>query len=96
MVVTCSSCAMKYDDARASTVCPHEPLMSDADLKQKDAGQKLLGKDVMFAHQVNDKTASVYRVYACGWSGMLELHGLAGEYAPHLFVVMTAAREVHA
>jgi hypothetical protein len=84
MVVTCSKCNLRYDDARRLTYCPHSKLMSDDDMKQKIAGLALIGKFVCFRHMLD---GPAYRVQSVGWNGMVSLEGMTGEFAPHLFVV---------
>lgn len=44
---------------------------------------ELIGKDLCFAHEPN---GPVRRVQAVGWNGMVTIAGMAGEFAPHLFV----------
>ncbi len=90
MRVTCPSCGHSYDDAARSTICPHGRFMSAQDLTQKDAGLALIGKDICFAHE---PAGPVRRVQSVGWNGMVTIAGMAGEFAPHLFVLANA-REV--
>ena len=86
MIVTCNDCDRTYDDARRWTTCPHDPLMSDHDLEQKDAGIALaIAGTVRFNHMTD---ADVMHVQSCGWNGMVTLRELPGEFAPHLFVVV--------
>lgn len=84
MIVQCEDCGISFDDATRDTGCPHEQFMSDDDLKQKDLGILLLGRDICFAHQPN---GPVHRIQSVGWNGMVTLHDMAGEFAPHLFVI---------
>lgn len=84
MTVTCSDCRKRYDDAERFTFCPHERFMSEDMLARKVAGLALLGKRVTFNHMPD---AEGWRVSSCGWDGSLSLEGLAGEFAPHLFLV---------
>ncbi len=84
MIVCCDRCAKHYDDAECWTVCPHNPLMSKENMDQKKLAISLLGKEVRFAHDENNPTW--YRIQSMGWNGMLTLEGMAGEFAPHLFV----------
>ncbi len=86
MMVKCQECDKRYDDARRLTYCPHEPLMSDDDLAQKDAGMALIGKTIRFNHQRD--TGPDMRVQSVGWNGMVTLVDMVGEFAPHLFVVV--------
>lgn len=83
---TCDDCGMRYDDARRLTYCPHDPLMSDADLAQKDMAISLTGKTIRFNHQHD--TGPDFRVQSVGWNGMVTLDAFPGEFAPHLFVVV--------
>jgi hypothetical protein len=86
MMTTCTDCGLTYDDARRMTFCPHEPLMSDEDLAQKDAAIALLGRRIRFNHQ--RETGPDMRVRSVGWNGMVTVDALPGEFAPHLFVVV--------
>ena len=88
MIVTCDKCHASYDDAECSTICPHELLMPREDLERKKLALKIIGKRVRFRHMVYDVGPS-YRVSSVAWDGMVELEGMVGEFAPHLFVVVT-------
>ncbi|CAB4167790.1 hypothetical protein UFOVP860_50 [uncultured Caudovirales phage] len=90
MNVKCDHCGATYRDDERYTLCPHAPIMPAADLAQKDAGLDLLGKAVCFAHQPHGPAR---RVMVVGWNGMVMLQGMAGEFAPHLFVVKRPATE---
>ena len=81
----CRVCTAQYDDARCTTICPHEPFLTLDQAAQKDLAMKLLGKDVLFAHRPAGMLAA--RVVAVVWDGMVELDGWTGQFAPHLFVV---------
>lgn len=83
MLVRCKDCGADYDDGERLTYCPHERFMSASDLKQKDAGLALIGKQVRFAHQPE---GPAHPVQAVSWNGMISLADMAGEFAPHLFV----------
>lgn len=83
MVRRCEICETTYDDA--VTYCPHDRFLSAEDLAQKDAGLALLGKVVRFAHEPENAIAR--RVQCVCWNGMVEIEGMTGEFAPHLFVV---------
>lgn len=85
MITTCKKCGLRYDDARKLTGCPHEPIMSDEDLAQKDAGiaLALIRGPVRFRHQID--TGPDFHVQAVGWNGMVTLSELPGEFAPYLF-----------
>lgn len=84
MLITCEKCQLPFDDAVCWTVCPHERFISPENAAQKDAGMKLLGKRVRFAHM---KEAAGF-VNSMGHDGMVTLETLSGEFAPHVFVVM--------
>jgi hypothetical protein len=87
MKVTCQKCRLSFDDARRTTVCPHERIMSAEDLAQKDLALNLIGKDVRF----NDEPdGPKHRVQTVGFTGMVTLHDMVGEFAPHLFVIAKA------
>lgn len=81
--VTCSKCGAEFDDADCSTICPHDLIMPADDLAQKKAGLALLERDICFAHEPN---GPIRRVQAVSWNGMVTIAGMAGEFAPHLFV----------
>lgn len=81
----CNKCRNRYDDAERWTTCPHAVLMSAEDLERKDAAIVLLGKRVLFSHQVE---GAPFRVLSCGWNGMVTVEGFVGEFAPHLFRVI--------
>jgi hypothetical protein len=53
-------------------------------MERKDAAIRLLGRTVRFAHQPEGPDR---RIDSIGWSGMVTVAGMAGEFAPHLFVV---------
>lgn len=79
----CMGCKATFDDAAQLTFCPHDPIMDPADLKQKDAAIALLGKTIRFAHQPDGPD---HHIQSVGWNGMVTLHRMAGEFAPHLFI----------
>lgn len=80
----CRACDMRYDDAKASTICPHRVFLTDEQLKQKDLAISLMGKRVRFAHV--PAGGETTRVTSCGWDGMVTVEGMSGEFAPHIFV----------
>lgn len=84
MIRTCEHCLRTYDDAERSTLCAHPLIMSRSNLKQKDLALTLLGKEVCFAHQPDGPR---HRIQSVGWSGMVTLSDMPGEFAPHLFVI---------
>lgn len=85
---TCDDCGVRYDDARMTTICPHEPFLSEFEAAQKDcAMQLLLGKAVRFHHQW--KTGPDHRVQSVNHVGMVTLDDMVGEFAPHLFVTVS-------
>ena len=51
MITTCPDCKASYDDARLSTICPHDPFLTVQQAEQKDLSCSLIGKRVRFAHQ---------------------------------------------
>ena len=81
---TCTDCHAIYDDADASTICPHTPLRTPDMKAQWELGYSLLGKTIRFRHM---PAGSGHRCFACNFEGMVELEGMVGEFAPHLFVV---------
>lgn len=85
MITKCPDCKASYDDARLSTICPHEAFLTVQQAEQKDLALKLAGKRVRFAHQ---SETEVHTIMAIGWDGMVQLRDLPGEFAPHLFRVV--------
>lgn len=86
MIVTCPDCKLSYDDAERSTICAHDPIFSNPeDLERKILALTLLEKTIRFAHEPNGPDR---RVQFCNWNGMVELFGMVGEFAPHLFVIV--------
>ena len=79
----CNDCGMGYDDAQRLTFCPHDEIMPADDLARKDQGIALLGKEVRFNHQPDGPW---YRICSVGFRGMVQIEGIPGEFAPHLFV----------
>ena len=84
MRVNCPDCNLSYDDADRSTTCPHDLIMPIVDLMQKKAALALCDHDVRFAHQPN---GPVHRVQSINWNGMVTLHDMVGQFAPHLFII---------
>lgn len=84
MRVDCPDCNLSYDDADRSTICPHELIMPIDDLVQKKLALDLCEKDICFAHQPD---GPVHRIRSISWNGMVTLHDMVGEFAPHIFVV---------
>lgn len=84
MRVNCETCRLSYDDADRSTCCPHDLIMPFSDLQQKKAALALCERDLCFAHMPNGPT---HRIQSVSWNGMVTLHDMVGEFAPHLFVI---------
>lgn len=82
----CIKCSTEYDDARCTTICPHEAFLTVGEATQKDLAISLLGRRVYFAHRPAGVAA--VRVSAVRWDGMVELEGWSGEFAPHCFVLV--------
>lgn len=82
MLVKCVTCGEAFDDAARTTICPHQLLMSDAHLRQKDLAYALMGKVVRFAHQPDGPD---HRIVSCNYIGMVTLRDIVGEFAPSLF-----------
>jgi len=85
MITTCPDCKASYDDARLSTICPHDPFLTVQQAEQKDLSCSLIGKRVRFAHQ---SETEVHTIMSIGWDGMVQLRDLPGQFAPHLFVAV--------
>lgn len=79
MIRHCEECPAAYDDARCSTICPHDPFLTIEQAEQKDLACSLIGKRVRFNHQSETETHVIL------WDGMVELDDLPGQFAPHLF-----------
>jgi hypothetical protein len=62
--------------------------MPPDDLRQKEDGLMLIGRDICFAHQPDGPS---HRVQSVNWNGMVTLHDMAGEFAPHLFVLASTS-----
>ena len=86
MQTTCLICQSSYDDADCYTICPHEPLMSLAQREQKKLAISLLGKDLRFHHMTPQDP--IYRIESIDWEGMVILRGVAGQFAPNLFIIV--------
>lgn len=84
MIVTCEDCALVYDDADKMTFCPHDLIMPEDDLAQKKVALELCERDICFAHQPDGLP---HRIQSVSWNGMVTLHDMTGEFAPHLFVI---------
>jgi hypothetical protein len=83
MMVSCEKCRTKFDDADRDTGCPHFLIMPRQDLEQKKAALALCERDICFAHEPNGPS---HRIQSVSWNGMVTLHDMVGEFAPHLFV----------
>lgn len=84
MMVICETCGENYDDADCMTFCPHRLIMPAADLAQKKLAIELCERDICFAHQPDGPR---HRIQSVSWNGMVTLHEMVGEFAPHLFIV---------
>lgn len=89
MTRTCETCKFTYDDAKSTTICPHEQFISDETAAQKDLAFSLLGKYVVFVEFPNDPglPPEGLRVESVNWNGLVSLRGILGSFAPSLFVV---------
>jgi hypothetical protein len=83
MMVACKECSTIYNDADRSTICPHDWIMPPIDLMQKKLALELIDHDICFAHQPDGST---HRIQSITWNGMVTLHDMVGQFAPHLFV----------
>jgi hypothetical protein len=83
MMVACKKCSTLYDDADRTTICPHGLIMPPTDLVQKKLALELCDHDICFAHQPDGPT---HRIQSINWNGMVTLHDMVGQFAPHLFV----------
>lgn len=85
MRVTCEVCHQSYDDAQRLTYCPHDMLMSMADLARKDLAISLMGKSIRLRHEPASKATKVVEI---NWQGMIIVDGVRGLFDPTMFVVM--------
>ncbi len=81
MQVTCGDCDARYDDAVCWTVCPHDRFISDEVAARKDLAYSLLGKKLRF----NGVSTHVKVIRG---DGMVNVEGIMGKFAPHLFTVV--------
>ena len=86
MQTTCLICQSADDDADCYTLCPHEPLMSLAQREQKKLAISLLHKNIRFRNA--EPQNPTYRIVSINYEGMVTLHGMAGQFAPNLFVIV--------
>jgi hypothetical protein len=87
LTVTCPSCGKQYDDAERFTFCPHDLIMPASELAQKDLALSLMGKPLAFAHR--PEGVGPLKIQSVSYCGMVTLEGWPGEFAPHLFVVLS-------
>jgi hypothetical protein len=85
MTGSCTACNREYDDARMSTLCPHEEFLTVEQAAQKDTAIRLIGRRVLFAHKPEGVPPAL--VTTVHWDGMVELEGWSGQFAPHIFVL---------
>lgn len=87
---TCDDCGSAYDDARCTTICPHEPFLSVDQAERKDRANELLGRDLWFPERAGWRgdAAPPYRIQSIAWDGMVSLAGRPGSYfEPRMFLV---------
>jgi len=84
MTIRCKICQLQFDDTECDTTCPHEQFLSVKNQRQKDLAVSLIGKRVAFHHMPN----SPVRITGVGWTGMVTVDGMSGEFAPSLFRVV--------
>ena len=90
MFQTCPHCLDDFDDARRSTICPHDRFLSEEAMARKDAAIALIGRKIRFAHE---PLGPDRRIQSVGWNGMVTIHGFDGEFAPHLFILTETSHE---
>lgn len=90
MTKTCLACGVTYDDAVASTICPHQRFLSDKEGVRKDRALAMLGKNVRWAHDVN-RNLGLIRVTSVNAIGMVTITDNPGFFSPDLFVVVGEA-----
>ena len=98
MIRTCDDCHSVYDDARQVTLCPHDKLMSDADMDRKiraiDLMNRSQGRYVKFVDgyefhpSFQQSKDGRYQIMAIGWDGMVTLVGVDWDFPPGLFEVV--------
>lgn len=78
MKTTCGICGLAYDDAAASTVCPHDALAPAAVLARKDLAWTLLGRDVT----IPEDRRTARRVHGIRWDGRVLVEGITAPVDP--------------
>jgi hypothetical protein len=78
----CKACQKHYDNVAQQTYCPHEILLTDEQLAQKEHALSLLGHHVWFSRSMG---GIQYRVTAVRWDGMIMLNTLPWRFHPHHF-----------
>ena len=71
MNVTCEECGSAYDDARCSTLCPHEAFLTEQQAARKDRAMAMLGKDLQFTNGAPSPTP--IRILAVHGDGFVTL-----------------------
>jgi hypothetical protein len=83
----CAECQLSYDDARCSTICPHEAFITAAEALRKDRAGAMLHKDLRWQ---GSKTGTVVRIQSVTSQGFVTLAGYPAHhlYNPNLFEVI--------
>ncbi len=66
MTTTCEACKTAYDDARCTTICPHQEFLTEEQARRKDAAVKLLGRMVARKEQPR---GPFFRCIGVNWEG---------------------------
>jgi hypothetical protein len=91
MLRTCDepNCAIPYDDADRSTICPHDLIKSPEDSERHRVAFSLLHKPLRFRNQPwvlsGAKPLYIQTIY---FNGTISFHDHTGEYLPDLFEVI--------
>jgi hypothetical protein len=90
----CETCGFDYDDARCTTICPHQQFISDENAKQKDLAFSLVGKPLRWLVELPGYAYVPIFIQSIRHDGMVTLRGdeFPGEFAPHLFTVIEVAK----
>jgi hypothetical protein len=82
---TCEDCGCHYDDGVMLTRCPHQRFLTNEQAAQKDLAISLLGKRLNWRGIPGPEP---FTINAISQTGMVEVSGFTGLFAPNLFVVV--------
>jgi hypothetical protein len=79
MTRVCTDYQRGYDDARQTTICPHEAFLTKSEAQRKDAAMSLIGKPVRFRHRPDDAPTTIECVDHVGF---IQLRGSDDKISP--------------